>query len=86
MDYTTVSGRVAGRDGRSIAGAHVMFAYGPVALPDIAQVTDANGAFALTAPVDGIYRIVVKAPGFEPVERDVAVRRQAPTSIQILVG
>jgi hypothetical protein len=86
MDSTIISGRVTGRDGRPIAGAHVMFAYGPVALPDIAQVTDANGAFALTAPADGTYRIVVKASGFESVERDVAVRRQAPTSIEIFVG
>ncbi len=86
MDSAIISGRVAGKDGRPIAGANVMFAHGPVALPDIAQVTDATGAFALAAPADGSYRIVVKAPGFDSVERDVAVRGQASTSIEIVVG
>jgi hypothetical protein len=62
-----------------------MFAYGPVALPDIAQVTNTNGEFALTAPADGSYRIIIKAPGFDSVERDVDVRFQAPTSMEIFV-
>jgi len=63
-----------------------MFASGPCALPDIAQVTDAKGAFALAAPVKGTYRLVINAPGYPAVERDVEVTKRATSPIEVKVG
>jgi hypothetical protein len=81
-----VVGYVIGPDRKRVAGASVMFGDGPVALPDIAQVTDAKGAFALAAPANGTYRLVINAPGFLPVERNIEVTGQSTSSIEISVG
>jgi hypothetical protein len=81
-----VAGCVIGPDRKPVAGASVMFASGPGALPDIAQRTDAKGTFALAAPVHGSYRLLVKAPGFAPVERNIEVTDRAASPIEIKVG
>ncbi|MER8802308.1 carboxypeptidase-like regulatory domain-containing protein [Mesorhizobium sp. M0998] len=83
---SVVFGCVIGADRKPIKGASVMFVRGPVALPDIALITDAAGEFALTAPVDGIYTVLVNAQGFPSVERQVRVSGKASTSIDIIVG
>ena len=82
---SVVAGCVIGPDRKPIAGASVMFASGPCALPDIAQVTDAKGAFALTAPTKGSYRLVINAPGFAAVEQDVEVTDRAKSPIKVKV-
>jgi Carboxypeptidase regulatory-like domain len=86
MGAKVVAGRVLMPDGRPVAGANVMFAHGPVALPDIAQVTDATGAFALAAPAEGSYRIVVNVPGLGMVERDVDVGGASEIFIEIVAA
>jgi hypothetical protein len=63
-----------------------MFAQGPIALPDIAQLTDAAGRFTLAAPVAGTYWLLVNAPGHSPVKRRVEVSTSAPSSIEITLG
>ncbi|MGO7301413.1 carboxypeptidase regulatory-like domain-containing protein [Rhizobium ruizarguesonis] len=83
---SVVFGCVIGADRKPIKGASVMFTQAPVALPDIAQITDAAGAFALAAPVHGIYRLLVNAPGFPSAERQVKVSGKASSSIEIIVG
>jgi hypothetical protein len=72
-----------GPGGRPVAGASVMFASGPVPLPDIAQLTNAQGAFSLAAPVEGTYRIFVNTPEAGTAEREVAVVGAAEVSIVI---
>lgn len=62
-----------------------MFASGPCALRDIAQVTDAKGAFALAAPMNGAYRLVINAPGFAAVEQDVEVSDRVKSPIKVRV-
>jgi hypothetical protein len=81
-----IAGCVIGPDRKPVMGASVMFASGPCALPDIAQVTDAKGAFALAAPEKGFYLLMVKAPEFPPVERIVEVTDQATSPIEVKVG
>lgn len=83
---SVVSGCVIGPDRQPVKGAHIMFARGPVALPDIAQICDAAGKFSLTAPVAGIYSLLVTAPGFLPVEREVKVSGKDVPSIEIRMG
>ncbi len=66
-----ISGRVLTAEGEPVASAAVYFVRGPVALPDVAQITGADGGFSLTAPVPGPYRIGVNAPGAPAMERAV---------------
>jgi hypothetical protein len=66
-----ICGRVLTAEGEPVAAAAVYFVRGPVALPDVAQVTGADGGFSLTAPVPGRYRVGVNAPGAPAVEREV---------------
>lgn len=52
-----IRGTVRDRTG-PVAGSVVSFVAGPTALPDIATLSDAASAFALSAPVPGRYSIV----------------------------
>ena len=86
MSAIVVQGRVIGPGREPIAGASVMFARGPVAVPDIAQITSSRGTFELAAPIEGRYCILVNAPGFSPVQQDVDVVRGETSDIEIAVG
>jgi hypothetical protein len=68
-----VKGRLLDEAGRGVPSGTVYFISGPVALPDIAQLTGADGEFVLSVPVDGRYRIGARAPGRIPAETDVDV-------------
>lgn len=59
-----ITGLVSGSGGQPIAGARVLFASGPGALPDIAALTDGTGRFTLAAPWPGDYTLEVVADGF----------------------
>lgn len=59
-----ITGRVSQSGGQPIAGARVLFASGPGALPDIAALTDGTGRFTLAAPWPGDYTLEVVADGF----------------------
>ena len=54
-----IRGVVRDRNGNPIAGARAYFIAGPVALPDIAAVTDEGGRFILTSPANGSYQVGV---------------------------
>ena len=54
---SVIYGVVRDSGGRPVPGARVYFMSGPVALPDIAALTGADGAFALTAPASGSYEV-----------------------------
>jgi Carboxypeptidase regulatory-like domain len=73
-----VSGRITDTQGRPVAGARVYFVEAPVATPDIAQVTDADGRFSLVAPAAGHYRVGVNAPGGGRHQQDVEVAGGSP--------
>jgi hypothetical protein len=78
-----LTGRVLSNSGNPLAGATVYFVDGPVALPDIAQVTGIDGRFSLAVPVSGFYRIGVSASGHADHTEDVEVGGDAPPSIDI---
>lgn len=61
-------GVVRDPDGTPIPRARVAFAAGPVPLPDIAALTDAEGTFALSAPADGTYVVQCHADGYRRFE------------------
>jgi Carboxypeptidase regulatory-like domain len=60
-----IKGRVRQSGGQPIAGARVLFASAPGAVPDIAALTDDTGYFSLSAPWAGDYALEVVADGFQ---------------------
>ena len=68
-----VSGRVLDEQGKAVGAARVSFASAPVAVPDIAALTDKQGAFTLSAPVPGRYTVAVAADGFAAANAEVTL-------------
>jgi protocatechuate 3,4-dioxygenase beta subunit len=52
-----IHGRVLDARGRPVAGARIAWVSGPLALPDVALLTDAQGRFTLAAPQPGRYEL-----------------------------
>jgi hypothetical protein len=67
-----ITGAVVDAQGNPIAEARVYFVEGPVALPDISALTDADGRFALSVPAPGTYRLGVSAEGAAGVVQETA--------------
>lgn len=82
---SVLTGRVLGADGRPVAGARVYVVRAPVALPDVALLTDARGTFALPLPVPGPYQLGCAAEGFAvaTVAVDVAAGQPMQVAIQL---
>lgn len=68
-----IRGTVTDAAGEPIEWATVWFASGDHPTPDIAAVTDAAGAFTLTAPAPGTYRLGCNAEAHGPAEVTVEV-------------
>jgi hypothetical protein len=68
-----ITGGVSQSGGQPVAGARVLFANAPGAVPDIAALTDASGRFTLAAPWAGTYTIAVAAEGFRSQQVSVTV-------------
>ena len=81
-----VSGVVRDASGAPVEGARVMFADGPGPMPDVAALTDAQGAFTLSAPVAGRYRIQCVVEGRSPVDVAVTLAAGDLQRIEVTVG
>ncbi len=68
-----ISVRVLDTEGQPVAGARVLFTAGPVAIPDIAALTDGGGSAVLVAPAPGAYELQIVADGFLPQTVAIAV-------------
>lgn len=82
-NQSVISGTVLDPDGQPVPDARVYFIEGPVPLPDVAILTDRNGAFTLTAPATGTYTIGCNANGFEPASVTVNVKRGQEAHIEL---
>lgn len=80
---TVISGVVRDPRGSPVAQARVYFAGGPVALPDIAALTNDEGVFSLSAPIEGTYAIACAAEGFPASFARVTVMATRKAKIQI---
>lgn len=69
----TIAGRVQEANGRPAIGARIYFLNAPVAVADMAILTDQNGRFTLPAPAPGTYEVGCTFDGFEPVSVKVEV-------------
>lgn len=68
-----ISGFVRDASGSPVSGARIFLASAPVATPDIAILSDRQGRFSITAPVQGVYQIQCAADGFAPANAAVKV-------------
>lgn len=60
-DGTLIRGWVHRVDGGAVVEARVYFESAPIAVPDVALLTDERGRFTLYAPVPGRYRVACRA-------------------------
>ena len=80
-----IYGTVRDPRGNPVPQARVYFTAAPVALPDIAALTDAGGAFSLAAPSAGTYQIESAADGFTPTSVTVDVTPDRETKLEIVL-
>lgn len=80
-----VSGTVLDAVGHPVAGATVLFADSPVAVPDIAVLTDDEGRFSLAAPAPGHYELLVNAAGHgeKRIDAEAGAGKRVPLSIEL---
>lgn len=83
MPASVLTGRVLSPGGQPVAGARVYLVQGPVALPDVALLTDPSGTFALSAPVPGTYQLGCAAAGFAAATVAVDVAAGQPAQVDI---
>ena len=61
-----IAGTVVDSTGMPVADARIAFSRAPVAMPDIAMLSDERGAFTLSVPVKGEYELMVTADPHPP--------------------
>ena len=80
-----IYGTVRDPRGNPVPQARVYFTAAPVALPDIAALTDAGGAFSLAVPSAGTYQIESAADGFTATSVTVDVKPDQETKLEIVL-
>jgi hypothetical protein len=80
-----IAGTVVDQQGAPVPAATVFIAGGPVAVPDIAMLTGADGSFVINAPVPGAYRLGVRA-GDDLTEVKVDVTAEGAPGVRVEMG
>lgn len=80
-----ITGHVRDPDSQPVPAARVFFVSGPVPLPDIAALTDAQGAFSLSVPVRGRYEIRAVSDELGSATKRVEVRDNDATAVVIVL-
>ena len=78
-----LAGVVRGPADEPVPLARVFIASGPVPVPDIAALTDAEGRFALSLPAAGAYQLECAADGFVPLSTTVEVGREREAQVEL---
>jgi hypothetical protein len=76
-----IAGVVRDDSGAPIEDARVYFTHTPAPIPDLAALTSADGSFALSVPVDGMYTLECRAEGFAAIRATIASRD--PGSVEL---
>jgi protocatechuate 3,4-dioxygenase beta subunit len=76
-----IRGTVTDPLGHPVAGAAVYVVSSPVRMPDIAQLTDDEGRFVLSAPVPGPYRLGIRSDSHGVLELDANVTGDRPIDV-----
>lgn len=80
---TIIRGRVVDPQGSPVAGAAVYIISAPASMPDIAQLTDEQGQFALSASVPGHYTVGVRSDTWGLVQTDVQVAGEDQIAVEV---
>ncbi len=83
---TVLRGQVVDPDGRPVLEAAVYVVSAPVPMPDIAQLTDEQGQFSLSAPVPGRYTVGARSDRWGSAQADVVVHGEDTISILIQIA
>jgi len=78
-----ISGHVRDRNGRPLALARVYVVSGPGAFPDVAALTDEQGAFTLPASGAGTYTIESSLEGFASAQTTVQLAGDGEARVEI---
>ena len=78
-----VAGVVRGPHGQQLPLARVFIARGPVPVPDVAALTDAEGRFTLSLPATGSYEVACVAEGYAPSSAIVEVADQQELRLEL---
>lgn len=71
--HSIFSGKVLDSKRNAISGARVFFSAGPGSLPDVAALTNHEGEFTLSAPIQGAYTIEFAADGFQETRLTITI-------------
>ena len=82
----TIHGQVRSAGGQPLAEARVYYEQAPVAMPDVAALTDAAGRFTLATPADGTYRVGVACDGYAPAAVTIATSAAAQAEVVIAMA
>ena len=80
---TTIHGQVLSPHGQPVPEAAVYIVSAPVNMPDIAQLTDDQGQFIISAPVSGKYKIGVRSDTWGLAETVVEVSDESSVTIKV---
>lgn len=81
-----IQGQVFDPQGSPLAEVAVYVISAPVQMPDIAQLTSAEGEFTLAAPVPGSYRIGARSDQWGATQAVVDVRGADPVMVTMQFG
>jgi len=81
-----IRGTVTNANGAPVAGAAVYVVSAPVSMPDIAQLTGADGRFALGAPAPGLYRIGIRSDEAGSAVVDAIVHGETAVDVTARLG
>lgn len=80
---TIVYGQVFDPHGRPEGDASVYIVSAPVSMPDIAQLTDGQGRFAMSASVPGTYTLGIRSERWGAVHKTFEVGGVADIKIEV---
>ena len=83
MAVTLIRGRVLDPRGDPVAGAAVYVVSAPVALPDIAMLTNEQGEFDLAFQAPGLYTIGARSDEWGAAQAGVEVVGEEAISLQM---
>lgn len=78
-----IRGRVVDPQGQPVAQAAVYIVSSPANMPDIAQLTDEQGQFAMSARVPGLYTVGARSDDWGVAKTDIEVRGEEEVSVEL---
>jgi protocatechuate 3,4-dioxygenase beta subunit len=78
-----IRGHVVDPQGHPVAEAAVYVISAPTNMPDIAQLTDEQGQFTMSAPVPGRYTLGARSDDWGSAQSEVEVGSEEPVTVEV---